>query len=113
LSKAIFFINTSLEDAGPGTLMKAMCKGCIPINFPTGIALDIVNETNGFITTKTDYKELAEMIFIATQLSKEELIHKRKATILFTKEQLDEHKTYEGFLRILQQIIDNHKVSGN
>lgn len=111
LHRAHVVINTTFEDAGPGTLMIAMFHGCIPISFSTGVASDLIDEKNGLIVETFDYKKVAHAIVEILKKSSQELIDISKLNRKYAYERMDEKKTFQSFFNILTEIKEHHKLN--
>jgi glycosyltransferase involved in cell wall biosynthesis len=69
-----FFINSTIEDAGPMMVNQSLMSGIPVISFPVGVAKDLVKDgITGFITQNIDAKELALKILDAYNLSTSQL----------------------------------------
>ena len=112
LRSSHFYLNTSIDDAGPGTMMRAVNYGVIPISFTTGIATDIVKPENGFLLDSFSYLDLSKAIRDAIDLSKEQLISISLQSLQVAKDVMDEEKTFQAFIEKLSKIVENHRITG-
>jgi len=109
LRSSHFYLNTSIDDAGPGTMMRAINYGLIPISFTTGIAIDIVKPKNGILLDSFSYLDLSKAIRDAMDFSKEQLISMSMQSLQIAKDVMDEEKTFQGFTEKLSEIIEHHR----
>jgi glycosyltransferase involved in cell wall biosynthesis len=108
-----FYINSTLEDAGPGTLMLAVNSGIIPISFPSGVAADIITAESGFLLNSFSYLDLSKAIRDAIDLSSEKLEEMALKNLEIAVNVMDEEKTFKAYIDKLTQIVHNHRFSEN
>jgi glycosyltransferase involved in cell wall biosynthesis len=73
------FISPSLEDVGPMMINEAIISGVPVISFDIGVAKDLIVENiNGYIVKKDDYKMFANKLSMFLNLSKNKLSEMKK-----------------------------------
>ena len=113
MRSAHFYINSTTDDAGPGTLMRAVHYGIIPISFPTGVASDIITSESGFLLKTFSYLDLSKSIRDAMDLSMEKLEDMSLKNLEIASNLLDEEKTFKEFTQKLVGIFKNHTILEN